>query len=65
MKATYNIESKKAYTPWNTVKSFDQYKEALDFKKNNCTDSSNEYRIVKCETVTITTDVKKLMIDRS
>lgn len=65
MKATYNIESKKPYTPWNTVKVFDIYKDALEFKRSNCIDNTQEYRIVKCETVTITTDVKKLVIDRN
>ena len=65
MKATYNIESKNSYTPWNTVKVFDIYNDALEFKRNNCIDNSKEYRIVKCETVTITTDVKKLVIDRN
>jgi hypothetical protein len=65
MKTKYNVESKQAYTQWNTVKGFDIYKDAVDYKRNNCVDSNFEYRIVKCETVTITTDVKKLMIERS
>jgi hypothetical protein len=65
MKTKYNIESKQKFTNWNTVKSFDIYKDAIEYKKSNCIDSSVEYRIVKCETVTITTDVKRLMIERN
>ena len=65
MNPKYNIESKKPYTSWNTMKSFDLYKDALDFKKTQCVDTTQEYRIVKCETVTITTNVKKLIIDRN
>jgi hypothetical protein len=65
MNATYQVESKDSYSPWKSVKVFDQYKPALEFKKLNCTDSKLEYRIVKCETVTITTNLKKLICEKS
>lgn len=61
----YIVESKNFYSGWNSVKSFDFLKDAVDFKKNILPEKDTEHRIVSVETVTETYERRQMVIEKS